>query len=492
MSLTRAVIGRGPGPVTGGVLTGLAARYRPMRMRWLAASVGVLIVAATAQGAAAAPTSSAGPGWRAAQEISGTGALGSAVQGGAPLLSCPAAGHCLVAGTGSHKVHFVPFTARQAGSGWTPARAVPGITKLDGGTSAFLFAVSCGAAGDCVVGGDYIASRPVRHLLPFVAVERRGHWRLASELPGIAALHAAAAGLTAVSCSSAGDCLAGGWYEQAGAHVPLPFVVRMAGGRWRRPIELPGWATVTAGGIGVVSLVSCGSPGNCSASPGGRFVASLVNGRWHPVIRLPGTISGPDIGALSCARTGGCAAGGTYPVSQERYGAFAASGVDGVWGDARQVPGTSGADLAGVTSVFCAPARCVVGGYLQSGGVPEAFVVRQVGRTWSSATILPGIERLDSRAGSSLADLSCGTAGGCVAAGTYSISTRKLVQLVFVATEVRGTWRQAGELPGVAALATGHSATVTAVSCPAAGQCAVAGTIVLRRGGRRAFVAVQR
>lgn len=491
MSLTRSGAGLDPnrGP---GLALRRGGRRRLRLLLALAASLGAVILATAAQGAAAAPVLPTSSGWRAAQEVSGTGVLGSAVQGGSPLLACPAAGHCVLAGTGRYGIHSVPFTARQTGSGWGPARPVPGVKTLDAGRSAFLFALSCGAAGDCVVGGDYIASKPERHLLPFVAVEWHGHWRLATELPGIAALRAAEAAVTAVSCSSAGNCLAGGWYEKTGGRDLLPFVVRMAEGRWRRPIELPGWATLTAGGIGVVSLVSCGSPGNCSVSPGGRFVASLVNGRWHQVIRLPGTISGPGIGAISCARTGGCAAGGTFAVSQEQYGAFVASGSAGVWDAARQVPGTSGANLAEVTSVFCAPTRCVAGGDVQSGGVPEAFVARQAGRTWDRATILPGIERLDSRAGSDLAALSCWTAGGCVAAGTYSISTSRLVQLAFVATEARGTWRQASELPGIAALATGHSAAVTAVVCPAAGQCAVTGTILLRRGGRRAFVAVQR
>jgi hypothetical protein len=79
-----------------------------------------------------------------------------------------------------------------------------------------------------------------------------------------------------------------------------------------------------------------------------------------------------------------------------------------------------------------------------------------------------------------------------VAAGTYSPSRTALRSLIFVATRVRGTWQAARPLPGIAALLTGDFADLTDASCPPAGPCAVAGTVQLRRGGLRAFVAVQR
>jgi hypothetical protein len=464
-----------------------------MRLNWLApAAVSVIMTAAvlggTAGSASAVQARPPDHGWGPAVQIAGTGSLLTGVE-----LSCPAAGRCLAAGTGKHGANSVPFVASQTATGWSRAKPVPGIAALDRGTSAFLSALSCGAPGYCVAGGDYIVSDPGRHLLPFVAVERRGRWRQAIELPDVAALSSAmAGGVTTVSCPSPGYCLAGGWYQQGSSHSGLPFVVSMTNGRWGAPIELPGWGTMSAGGFTQVTSVSCGSAGNCAATLSGPFVASLVNGSWHNVIKLPGTLTRPGIDALSCARAGACAVGGEFDVSQAQVGAFVASGQHGTWSHALQVPGTSGATMAGVASVSCTSHGCLAGGAVQPSQTPEAFVLRQAGSAWSPAAILPGIEKLDRHTGSSLTALSCGTAGNCVAAGSYSTSFRGLQPLIFVAARVHGTWRQATSLAGIAVLATGNIASVTAASCPATGACVVAGTLTLSKGGRRAFIAVQR
>ncbi len=464
-----------------------------MRWNWLApAAVSVIMTAAvlggTADIASAARARPAGHGWGPAVQIAGTGSLLAGVE-----LSCPAAGHCVAAGTGKHGVHSVPFVASQTTTGWSRAKPVRAITALDRGTSAFLSALSCGAPGYCVAGGDYLTSGPGRHLLPFVAVERRGRWLRAIELPDVAALSSAiAGGVTTVSCPSASYCLAGGWYQQGSSHSGLPFVVTMTNGRWRAPIELPGWSTMSAGGFTQVTSVSCGSAGNCVATAFGPFVASLVRGSWQNVIKLPGTLTRPGIDALSCASTGACAVGGEFDVGQAQDGAFVASGQHGAWSNALQVPGTSGATTAGVASVSCTSHGCVAGGTVQPSQTPEAFVIRQAGGSWSPAAILPGIEKLDRHTGSGLTALSCGTAGDCVAAGSYSTSLRRLQPLIFVAARLHGTWRQASNLAGIAVLATGNIASVTAASCPATGPCVVAGTFTLSTGGRRAFVAIQR
>jgi len=62
----------------------------------------------------------------------------------------------------------------------------------------------------------------------------------------------------------------------------------IAAGSWRTAIEVPGSGALNAGGLAGVSSVSCASAGNCSAggSYKGRsgafqaFVASEGNGRW--------------------------------------------------------------------------------------------------------------------------------------------------------------------------------------------------------------------
>jgi hypothetical protein len=72
--------------------------------------------------------------------------------------------------------------------------------------------VSCGAVGDCSLGGSYSLSSGPQEA--FVASETGGVWGTAQEVPGSAALNTGGSAVTdSVSCPSAGNCSAGGHYE---------------------------------------------------------------------------------------------------------------------------------------------------------------------------------------------------------------------------------------------------------------------------------------
>jgi hypothetical protein len=106
----------------------------------------------------------------------------------------------------------------------------------------------------------------------FVASEVRGKWGKAIEVPGSAAFNKGGlAEVTSVSCSSAGNCSAGGRYEDA-SHFTQAFVVNQVRGTWRTAIEVPGTAGLNQGGSAGVAPVSCSSAGNCSA--GGYYTDS--------------------------------------------------------------------------------------------------------------------------------------------------------------------------------------------------------------------------
>src|SRR5215813_7619968 len=122
-------------------------------------------------------------------------------------------------------------------------------------------------------------------------------WGTAKEVPGTAALNRDGdAGIVSVSCASAGNCSSGGSYTDSSARHQA-FVVSQIGGTWGTAIEVPGTAALNQGGFAVISSVSCGAAGNCSAGgsyatgPGHRqaFVASEKNGTWHKAIEVPGT-----------------------------------------------------------------------------------------------------------------------------------------------------------------------------------------------------------
>ncbi len=66
-------------------------------------------------------------------------------------------------------------------------------------------------------------------------------------------------------------------------------MVREIGGHWLKAIEVPGTAALNGGGNARVTWVSCASAGNCAAGGSYQdrsghqqaFVVSQVNGRWR-------------------------------------------------------------------------------------------------------------------------------------------------------------------------------------------------------------------
>src|SRR5215472_2288644 len=150
---------------------------------------------------------------------------------------------------------------------WRKAIEVPGTAVLNAGGTAGVNSVSCSSAGDCAAGGQYTDRSG--HAQAFVASERNGTWHKAIEVPGTAALNAGAdqargADVTSVSCSSGGNCAAGGGYDDRSGHGQA-FVASERNGTWRKAIEVPGTAALNVGGSAVVDSVSCGLAGNCAA-----------------------------------------------------------------------------------------------------------------------------------------------------------------------------------------------------------------------------------
>jgi hypothetical protein len=71
--------------------------------------------------------------------------------------------------------------------------------------------------------------------------------------------------VASVSCVSAGNCSAGGSYSDAADHQQA-FVVSETGGTWGTAEEVPGSATLNAGGLAGIGSVSCAPGGLCSAA----------------------------------------------------------------------------------------------------------------------------------------------------------------------------------------------------------------------------------
>jgi len=139
-------------------------------------------------------------------------------------------------------------------------------------------------------------------------------------------------------------------------------------------------AAVAAAGSVLVTAASAAA--GMPAVPGVR--AAVLGGKWGTAIEVPGTAAlnaggSAAVYEVSCASAGNCSAGGQHKDSARHFQAFVAGEVNGVWGTAKEVPGTAALNVggnAGVNSVSCAAAGvCSAGGYYtDSANHQQAFV----------------------------------------------------------------------------------------------------------------------
>ena len=111
--------------------------------------------------------------------------------------------------------------AAASGGTWGNAREMPGTAVLDQGLPAEALSVSCASAGNCSAGGTYTDAPDSGQA--FVASEVNGTWHAAREVVGTLN-QGGAAQVNSVSCASAGNCAAVGFYLDSSRHAQA-FVV---------------------------------------------------------------------------------------------------------------------------------------------------------------------------------------------------------------------------------------------------------------------------
>jgi len=299
-------------------------------------------------------------------------------------VSCSSAGTCAAGGFYSDGASFQAFVVSQTAGVWgTPQLAVPTTTNI--GNNARVNSVSCSSAGNCVAGGSYSDGTGRQ---AFVVSQTAGLWGPPQLAVPTTTNIGNNARVTSVSCSSAGNCAAGGSYTDGAGQQA--FVVSQTAGLWgTHQLAVP--VTTNSGGSAEVNSVSCTSAGNCAA--GGfysdglgsqAFVVSQTAGVWGtPQLAVPATTNSGNaawVTSVSCSSTGNCAAGGYYTVGLRIYQAFVVSQTAGVWGTPQlAVPTTTNSGgSAYVTSVSCSSAgNCAAGGSYSDGELLQAFVVNE-------------------------------------------------------------------------------------------------------------------
>jgi len=335
---------------------------------------------------------------------------------------------------------------------------------------------------------------------------------VALQVPGFDAL-SAGGGInhgvfTSLSCASSGNCSGGGEYPVDGSGHMQAYLVSEVKGRWRNAEKVPGLAALNTDSYAQLTSVSCASAGNCAAGgsyngPDGTeaFVVNQAKGAWARAIEVPGTAAlnpggDAELASLACPSAGNCTGGGFYVGDSANTEAFVVSERNGTWGTAVEVPGTAALNAGGdaaVTSVACPSiGNCTAGGYYVNGsgafGAPDdhAFVVSERNGTWGNAVEVPGLAALNTGKYAQLTSVACGSAGNCAAGGLYTGSGGSLQ--AFIVSEKSGAWGRAVELPGTAGLNTGKYAQLISVACASAGNCAAGGYYTGSGGSVHAFI----
>ena len=310
-----------------------------------------------------------------------------------------------------------------------------------------------------------------------------------------------------MSCASPGNCGADGFFtDRSGSGEP--FVASERAGRWSKATDVPGLAAL--GRDASIGPLACPAPGNCVAGGTfvpergrmGAFAVGETAGRWGKAVSLSGAklrfTNLAQIFDISCPSTGDCTlAGGDRWAGTLQ--AIAISEHAGQWGEAVKisVPATLKSLAIELGEISCAsPGNCSAGGGYQQdcdnggdSGCNQAFLVDETGGRWDPAQEVPGTAALNTGHEASLATVSCSSPGDCTAAGGYATSSS--IQ-PFVISETAGQWGQAMPVPHLGTLNTGHQADIASLSCASAGNCTAGGLYNSKQpGNTRAYVVSQ-
>jgi hypothetical protein len=448
-----------------------------------AASVGP--AAASVQRAAAAHSD-----WGSAKNIPHLSALAVGGYANAFAVDCSSAGNCVAGGfyTDSHP-HDQAWLAVQRNGKWGNAFEVPGTASLNAGGDASVVSVSCPSAGNCAATGSYEASGGALEV--WVASEHHGHWAKATAVRNYLHLNVGHDGeVQAISCSAAGDCTLGGDYLDVHDHFQA-FLASEKGGHWAKAEKVPGIGSLNAGGHSNVYAVSCRRVGYCTAAGSTQrsatvytaFVISESKGKWGKAARLPNMQNlnkdgHADATQLSCSSAGNCVVGGIYEDGNAYSQAFLDVQKAGKWRNAFEVPGTAGLNKghdAQVTAVSCPSAgNCAVGGYYtNSSSHGELFLINQSKGSWGKAKEIPGLAALTKGSTAQIYSISCNSAGNCSGGGYGENSSFR--EIAFVVTETGGRWGSAESVPGITSLSSAGDSGLDQISCRSAGHCTAVG-----------------
>jgi Bacterial Ig-like domain (group 3) len=229
-------------------------------------------------------------------------------------VSCASPGNCAVGGYVKNDVPAKPdnvaFVAEEKNGAWHPARLIPAITSVT--------LVSCPAAGDCAAAGaggpaSCLSTSYYTCVSTAYVTEKNGTWGAPRAVLPASQARTLIASATSLSCGARGDCVLGGSVSHADGTTAQAFLLAEKNGTWGAYRAVPGIAALNRGGSAAVDSVSCTAPGDCDAggsyakSKGAQseFLITETGGSWG---KPDTTIGGTAVGVIACSAPASCAA----------------------------------------------------------------------------------------------------------------------------------------------------------------------------------------
>lgn len=356
-------------------------------------------------------------------------------------VSCASPGNCTAIGDYKDTSgNFEGLLLAQTGGTWSAGVEAP----LPAGAattsqSVNLPSVSCVAAGNCTAVGSYVDG--AGHSQALLLTEISGAWAqgIVAPLPADAAPNPNAS-LSSVSCAAAGNCTAVGRYTN-GSGNSIPLLLTETSGTWApgAAASLPANLPATGQSVNFLS-VSCVSAGNCSA--GGYYVdtsggnqgllLNQVAGVWGPAIgaSLPAnastTLQNASLSSVSCVSAGACMAVGAYSDSSANREGLLVSEASGTWGPGLEASLPANAATIGPT-VNLNSVSCVSAGNCSAVGYYSVTNVNRHGVLLTTAPFQPGVTVSAPATGTSGSPIAASSVaavltGGSAATGTIAFT----------------------------------------------------------------------
>ena len=324
-------------------------------------------------------------------------------------VSCASSSACVAVGYGTNSAGTATVPLAEAWNGTAWSDLSPDVPS--GSTYTTLSQVSCASATDCMAVGFYAGSA----FLPLAETWDGTSWTVQSvPLPtgGSGGIFADASCVTSSECYAVGD-----WNSSSSIDTQAPLAEVWDGTAWSvlTATEPKGLEATGLGSVSCSASSACTATGGVAGEGDGDSFVERWNGTsWKlQSTPLPPGETGGGVGTVSCPAANDCVALGDAEDSASDVQVGLAEVWDGkVWSSQPSPDAPAGENVLVATSCPSTSTCTAVGEYVDTAGQTVPLAERWNGKTWS-------VQLTDQSPYADLDGTSCASTSLCVAVGGF-------------------------------------------------------------------------